>query len=342
MYAKKKRKIVLKSGKCQGILIDLSSGSHEYSLQNFPAQLFHQQTQPSRTPEQMTPLVSNRMEKMLLFLSGGHTQYFVDSVLHFHFLASVFDLAVLSAVRLFVLITLYLQLENVTLKLISNPYEQLYSQRKNLIHGLLIATSAIQPVYAITKGSLILYEMETNPSYERMHATYNALVISAVAFGLIELCLAFASFSAMRKLKVQRVRHWLNDQGQELDKEGKPVANTVNLKRLFSLAKPVSVCVVFGPRESSPAPVTSAFSSSRETVARPLLRIRVSLFFVEVVLEIGGFLTCLLRFQELPLLISAFLCLVGSTGAQTAAPFFFGLVVDAAQKSMGIHPFHSC
>ena len=39
--------------------------------------------------------------------------------------------------------------------------------------------------------------------------------------------------------------------------------------------------------------------------------------------------------QEIPLLVGAFMALLGSTASQTAAPFFFGLVVDAAQKSMG-------
>ena len=40
--------------------------------------------------------------------------------------------------------------------------------------------------------------------------------------------------------------------------------------------------------------------------------------------------------QELPLILVGFICLLGSTGSQTAAPFFFGLVVDAALKSMGL------
>ena len=72
-----------------------------------------------------------------------------------------------------------------------------------------------------------------------MHTPYNVLVISAIVFGFAELALALASFTAMKNLKLKRITHWLNDQGQELDKDGKPIVQSAGLKRVFGLAKPV-------------------------------------------------------------------------------------------------------
>ena len=135
---------------------------------------------------------------------------------------------------------IYSRLESVTLSQISNPYDKRLNSRKNLNHCALLAFSLIQPVYATVKGSLILYAIEKHDTYVRMHPPYNALTISAIAFGFLELALALASFSAMKKLKVQRITHWLNDQGGELDKDGKPITKSANLRRVFGLAKPVS------------------------------------------------------------------------------------------------------
>ena len=142
--------------------------------------------------------------------------------------------------KLVILILLYSKLESVTLNQISNPYDKRLSSHKNLLHSLIVIFSLLQPVYAVVKGSLIFYAIEESSTYVHMHAPHNVLVISAIVFGFIELGLALASFSAMKKLKLQRITHWLNDQGQELDKEGKPIVRSTGLKRVFGLAKPVS------------------------------------------------------------------------------------------------------
>ena len=176
----------------------------------------------------------------MFFLSGGHTKYFTDSILHFHFLESTFDLALVSAIKVVILIMLYSKLEIVTLSQICNPYDRKINNQKSLVHAFLVVFSLVQPAYATVKGSLILYNIETSSSHIHVHAPYNALVISAVTFGFVELAFALASFSAMKRLKLQRIEHWLNDQGQELDKEGKKITKSATLKRVFGLAKPVS------------------------------------------------------------------------------------------------------
>ena len=164
----------------------------------------------------------------------------MDSILHFHFKESTFDLALLSSIKLVILILLYSKLEFVTLNQISNPYDKQVNRQKNLLHLLLVIFSLLQPVYAVVKGSLILYAIEESSTYVHMHTPYNVLVISAIVFGFVESGLALASFSAMKKLKLQRITHWLNDQGQELNKEGKLIVESTGLKRVFGLAKPVS------------------------------------------------------------------------------------------------------
>ena len=47
------------------------------------------------------------------------------------------------------------------------------------------------------------------------------------------------------------------------------------------------------------------------------------------------FLPLFVFVQEVPLLLVGSFCLICSSASQTAAPFFFGAVVDAAQKTMG-------
>ncbi len=136
---------------------------------------------------------------------------------------------------------LYSQLEKTTLQQISTPYEKSIANRKIFLHVALILFSCIKPVYATVKGAFILNSFLNDPTYEVMHPPYNALVISSVVFGYVELFVALGSFSAMKRLKLQRVTHWLNDEGQEVDQDGKRVSRSANLGRLFGLAKPVSV-----------------------------------------------------------------------------------------------------
>lgn len=95
-------------------------------------------------------------------------------------------------------------------------------------------------VFAVVKGSLILDAMFNDDSYKVMHPAYNAAVICSVVFSFLEVLLAFLSFGAMRRLKVMRILHRVNGRGQEIDKDGNVIKQKVNLRRLASLAKPVS------------------------------------------------------------------------------------------------------
>ena len=86
-----------------------------------------------------------------------------------------------------------------------------------------------------------MYAILNDSSYEHMHLTYNILAISTIVFGLVEIVLSLVSFGAMRRLKISRIMHRLNENYQEVDDEGKIVQKKVNIVRLVKLAKPVSV-----------------------------------------------------------------------------------------------------
>lgn len=75
-------------------------------------------------------------------------------------------------------------------------------------------------------------------SYEPMHVTYNALVISSVVFSLLELLAAVTNPIFLKRLQVMRIQHELKEDEEE--GEGKEKKKKADLRRLFTLAKRVS------------------------------------------------------------------------------------------------------
>lgn len=132
-------------------------------------------------------------------------------------------------------------LETFSFKQIDDPYDFRLAKRTKVLHVLLISFSFLVFCYTIFKGGFVLYKIINDISYEKMHAEYNALMISAVCFSLIEFIAMLLSFGAMRRLKVIRITRMFNEKGIEIDEEGKAVPKKVDLKRLIILAKPVSI-----------------------------------------------------------------------------------------------------
>lgn len=177
---------------------------------------------------------------VVLWLVGGNSDYFVDNITHFHLKESVFDLALVSAAKVILHSPLISYLESVTLSQIQDPFNRSLNTMKHILHIVHILFSLAVLGYSTTKGGLILNAYLHEADYVVMHPTYNALVISTVAFTLVELGLFIYSYRAMRRLKVIRILHLYNDDGQEVDKDGNPVKKKVDIIRLISLAKPVS------------------------------------------------------------------------------------------------------
>ena len=177
---------------------------------------------------------------LFFFFSGGNSDYFVDNITDFHFKESVFDLALASAAKVILHAPLISYLESVAYSQIQDPFNKNLNIKKHILHLIHILFSMAVLAYSTTKGALILNAYLNDANYNVMHPSYNALVISAIAFTLIEIGLFLFSYRAMRRLKVIRVLHLYNDDGQEVDKEGNLIKKKVDIKRLVTLAKPVS------------------------------------------------------------------------------------------------------
>ncbi|XP_074641098.1 ABC transporter B family member 1-like isoform X3 [Tubulanus polymorphus] len=124
------------------------------------------------------------------------------------------------------------------MKQIDEPFNSQLRCKLMLLHFSLSLLLLFCVVFTFTKGGFILYELIHNVDYVPMRITYNVLCISCPAFGLLELLMTLCSFKAMRSLKTRRIKHILNDDGQEIDEDGNAIEKKANLRRLFSLAKP--------------------------------------------------------------------------------------------------------
>lgn len=160
--------------------------------------------------------------------------------MRFHMKQSTFDLALITMFKCLLLFILYSKLEDITLEQLRTPYDNDVFKKKHALHLLIIVFSLVFFAYPVIKGGLILNAILNDPNYEQMVLTYNILAICAIVFSFLELSMALISFWAMKKLKIQRIMHRLNDAHEEVAEDGKPIRRNVNIFRLFKLIKPVS------------------------------------------------------------------------------------------------------
>ncbi|XP_046337858.2 ABC transporter B family member 1-like [Haliotis rufescens] len=193
-----------------------------------------------------TILLLDAVVSIVLWLTGGNSLYFVDSIVQFHLTESVFDLAVLGACKATVIVSFYHCLEETMLKNIQHPLQRSFKRNARVFHTSVVFLSFAFLAFSATKGGLVLYSILQDPSYPGMHSTYYALVVSAACFSLLEFFMCLWSFVALRKLESIRVIHRVNAKGEELDEEGKPVEKDVDIIRLITLAKPESGLICFG------------------------------------------------------------------------------------------------
>ena len=193
-------------------------------------------TLPSRrfTTVVQVVLLFDLVSSLALWLCGGNSNYMDNSVEHFKMRYSVFDLAAISFVKSSILFFVYPWLEHLSMKQIDHPYDRGLASRKCSCHFLAIFLSVGSLAYSTTKGVLI-YKVRSEKEY-KLHPTYYALVVSSVAFSLLESVFSLSSFVAMRRLKVLRILHTPNDADSTRKQK-------VNLRRLMTLAKPVSSAV---------------------------------------------------------------------------------------------------
>ncbi|PIK50618.1 putative ABC transporter B family member 1 [Apostichopus japonicus] len=202
-----------------------------------------------------------------LWIAGGHTKYMEDSVIDWTITGSVFELACLGLIRMVILFHLFTKLEDHSLALLQHPYDRSITSKKKT--GLLITVvlSILSLIYSAVKGGLVLSclngsfcAMLKADSYEPMHVTYNALVISSVVFSLLELLAAVTNPIFLKRLQVMRIQHELKEDEEE--GEGKEKKKKADLRRLFTLAKREKWLILLG--------LLSLVLSSGTTMAAPI------------------------------------------------------------------------
>ena len=189
---------------------------------------------------------------IVLWLSGGDTEYMETSVEDFSFTRSVFDLACMAAVRGVLLVACFYYLEHYSLLTVSlepDAKERITSSKKlaHFCRAVIALITGATLVYALVKGSFILQAVvkgtweNGEDSDHVMHGTYKALCVLAVVFPVVELGLLVGSWWFLRHLvHMQRLRLVINSRGDgEEEGDGEKPRRKADIWRLVVLAKPV-------------------------------------------------------------------------------------------------------
>ena len=136
-------------------------------------------------------------------LSGGDSDYFVNNITHFTLKTSVFDLAMMAVVKVIVIASFVSLMEMYTLLQIGKPQDGNLRLRSTVFRVLVFLLSFLSLAFSSTKGALVLHVLIKDKSYTKMHPTYNALMITAFVFSLLEFGMACFANRAMRNLKVR-------------------------------------------------------------------------------------------------------------------------------------------
>jgi len=89
-------------------------------------------------------------------IAGGNTDYFVDNITHFHLTESVFDLALLAAVKIVFYFAFLSMLETNSYRQIENPYDPRLTQKTKIFHVFVVLFSFLVLGFTVTKGGLVL------------------------------------------------------------------------------------------------------------------------------------------------------------------------------------------
>lgn len=186
-------------------------------------------------------VASDPLVSIALWLAGGDSLYLEDSIEDFSIYTSTFDLACLSAARGILIVCGLYYLERYSLMSVSSKIfsRQVFSKRiAALCHASILILALSSLVYSLVKGILILMRWD---AYEAdIHVTYKILCCFAVAATIIEVVIGLSTFCFMRRLTyVLKLRLVLNE-NEETVSVGEGEKKSADLKRLASLAIPVS------------------------------------------------------------------------------------------------------
>ena len=186
-----------------------------------------------------------------LWLAGGDSLYLEDSVEEFSFTHSTFDLACLAFTRGIIIIgcLYYLETFSVRALSVSKQTDKKSSRHTALFcQAVMLIVSFVSLVYAIVKGILILVEItdgqwnkDVDPELH-MSIPYMILCILAIIFPALDICVGLVSLWCVNRMfRVQKIRLIINEtEDGEGNSDTSPKQNA-SLKRIFLLAKPVSL-----------------------------------------------------------------------------------------------------
>ncbi|XP_072024782.1 uncharacterized protein [Amphiura filiformis] len=195
----------------------------------------------------------------VLWLTGGHDKYIEQSVVHWSIIHSTFELFCIAFIKTFLLFVAFSKLEGCALALIEDPYVPKLVEEKRGLHLLTLMVTFVSFAYSVTKGGLVLNALLNFTHYTPMHDTYNALVIAAIVFSLLEFLASLLCARYLRRLAVIRVEHQLIED-EEKKKEGEK--SKANLGRVLALAKDEWQILTLG--------MIGLVGSSGATMATPL------------------------------------------------------------------------
>lgn len=128
----------------------------------------------------------------------------MNNIVKYAFKSSVFDLTLVAIVKVVTIAPVVSYVEDISLKQIDDPYNIGLQRRGKLLSILPVIISLASLAFSATKGGMILNLILNDSGYERMHPTYNALLITSVVFSLIEFGLSCFCSRAMKNIKVRK------------------------------------------------------------------------------------------------------------------------------------------
>lgn len=181
-----------------------------------------------------------------LWIAGGDSLYMEDSVTEFSFTHSTFDLACIAFLRCIALVACFYYLEQYILLQPSGDSNQkiFHNQIVVLCQVGILLISGSSVIYGGIKGALILKSLLQGTWNNidqplHMHLTYKVLCVTSIVLPGIEVFFGIvSSWSIKRMLRVKRLRLIVN---MEEDDSRKQAKNKADIKRIFLLAKPVSI-----------------------------------------------------------------------------------------------------
>eukprot|EP00118_Oscarella_pearsei_P003549 m.14741 g.14741 ORF g.14741 m.14741 type:complete len:774 (+) comp25958_c0_seq1:25-2346(+) len=188
-----------------------------------------------------------------LWLSGGSSGHagssdtLEDSVIHYSFFFSAFDLAVLSILKVLLGLLLISRAESASLRAVDSPYEPGHAKSRRLCLTLLTVLNFAVLCFVLVKGGLILgYAYEEKFGSEEP-LTYGVAVIASVVFSLIEVVLCIVAGKKMAESTLKTIMQPINaDKEESGDGEGKKKKRKINLRRLLGLVGPDAYVLLAG------------------------------------------------------------------------------------------------